>query len=77
MVTAMKSTVISGTERNSSMKAMAETRITGMCDRLASASATPPGRAVTIARTEMSRVRKRPPQRLVFTSLTDQFPSHR
>ena len=63
----MNSTVINGTPRHSSMKATQRVRITGISERLPSASTMPNGREPTMPRIPITSVRNRPPQRVVST----------
>jgi hypothetical protein len=64
---AMKSTVMSGTPRQSSTKAIDAQRMIGSLERRPRASNTPSGREATMPVTATTRVTMRPPQLEVST----------
>jgi hypothetical protein len=64
---AMNKTVISGTPRHSSMKAIQIARTIGMLDRRPRASTTPIGSEATMPMPPITRVRNSPPHSGVST----------
>lgn len=67
MVLAMKSTVMSGTPRQNSMKMTLNSLTSGSFERRPSARRIPSGRETTIPTIEMTNVTIMPPHRLVAT----------
>ena len=65
IVVAINNMVIKGTDRKSSINATHRTLITAILDRRPRARSIPAGRADAIAIPDMTRVRNRPPQRLL------------
>ena len=60
--------VISGTDRNTSIKVTENALIIGNCERRPSANIIPQGSPTTIANPEITNVRWNPPIRTQFTS---------